>query len=551
MDAQHLSSATLIARLGLPPEDFPALTFCPTSLEGLESFLADLPRTNIAEVLNLLYRAIPQVAGLKLDPAAKMAMLDLLRPEIFEYSGRLTTKLALNEKNTRQVSLSLALLKNLAMGYKSVAVALVSAGPQQNQPLALSLNAAITVLSKMLIICWQCFFNPPRNLWLELHSLYLLARHRDIESLTPLSSQTIAIPALSPRVPYLKIVLAAAADPARFTPQDLKLLLLFLDHSAHLATIADTDPPGLFTIDPDRDQGPILTTKLNRAKPGYLHLHSQELAQYLRQYRGDVGMVSLPPRLIRQVSRYWSMDVVREDEHVEDGAPVSAIFGLNRLHRLLTKTRNIEEYVGKSQLVSFNRHKHETGQESDAWQDTPDSPERQHGTWLRPSQSNPDEPITFVSQREKLEVEPQPEYSAVRTNLSRRGACIELSSPPDNLTPGELVGIKASDANQWRIGIVRWTRITPRLSRLVGIEFITKNIAPCAVALSRESGLTSAYFPGLMLQNSDKSRELLLPSMPFTEHAQVTILTTKAKGSAMLVQSIESTFHLSIFRLDH
>lgn len=558
MDEPHFSSAALIARLSLPPQALPALSFCATSREGVEEFIADLPRTNTAEVLNRLYKALPEIAAVSLDVDSKTALLELIRPIVLEYTAKLTAKLAINEKNTRQVSLSLALLKNLALGYKSVAVAASAKAAEQPQQLASDLHAAITVLSTMLTTCWECFFNPPKNLWLELHSLYLLARAHRVESLTLFSAQAMANPALSPRAPYLRILLAAAADPSRFTPQDLKLLLAFLDNHAHLATLGGSDLNGLFTIDTDSDQGPILSAKMRHPQPWHLQLRSEELAKYVDQHSGAGKPSTLPPRLSRQISRYWSREVVRQDEHLDDKSTVTALFGLSRLHRQLTKTRNIEDFVAKSELVTFNRLRHESNPEPDIlsipekiWHDAPDRDKPIQGTWLRPAEINPDQPITFVSRNATQEPEAVKDFSAIRTNMSRNGACIELASPPENLTPGELVGIKSSDASQWRIGLVRWTRITPQLSRLAGIEFFGKSIIPCAVALAGETVATHRYFPGLILQNRDQSRELLLPSIPFTEQARVVILTSKAKGNGKLLEILESTFHLSIFKLDH
>src|SRR5690606_370820 len=143
----------LIARLSLAPQALPALSFCSTSYEGVQGFIADLPRTNTAEVLNRLYKALPEIAGVTLDIETKIALLELMRPISFEYTDNLTATSDINEQNIRQVSPSLALRKKLAMGHKAVAVAAAGTAAQQPQLLASSLHAAITVLSKMLTPC--------------------------------------------------------------------------------------------------------------------------------------------------------------------------------------------------------------------------------------------------------------------------------------------------------------------------------------------------------------------------------------------------------------
>src|SRR5690606_33909684 len=155
------------------------LSFCATSLSGVAVFLDELPRTNVAEVLNRLYRAMPEIAALDCEPRVKIDMLNLLRPEILQYTDHLTVRISISEKTTNDVSLAIDIQRNLARGYKTIIVGLQSADAVYRLLLADAIEDAISVLAKMLVTCWQCFLAPPANLWREIHALYLLARSRD------------------------------------------------------------------------------------------------------------------------------------------------------------------------------------------------------------------------------------------------------------------------------------------------------------------------------------------------------------------------------------
>src|SRR5690606_994286 len=139
---------------------------------------------------------------------------------------------------------------------------------------------------------------------------------------------------------------------------------------------------------------------------------------------------------------------------------------------------------------------------------------------------------------------------ATRINTSEKGACLELAAPPDHLAPGELVGINTAEDQQWRVGLVRWTRTTASLTRLLGIQFLSIDITPCAVAMVRGNTPQATYFPGLILDQSGDAADLLVPSMPFTDHCQIDIITSQWRKTATLPPAQETTFHLSLFRLD-
>ncbi len=552
MDASKLTTELLLGRLSLPGNQLESLTFCHSTPEGIEAFLADLPAANPPELLNRLYRAVPEIAALKGSPETRLAMLQLIEPVIFHHTDLLTERLTVTDKTARQLSLALALLKNLAMGYKSLLTDLLAANDAEPGQLATVTRLAIGALSRMLTTSWRCYITPPANAWREIHALYMVARVRGFETLTPFSAQAVNNQSLSPRAAYLRILLVAAADPARFSPRDLKLLLGFLDSHAQFAVLMDDDGEGLFVIDQDSDIGPVQRTRVARAPARAIGLDSAALITHVERYLGP-GEINLPPRLMRQLRRYWTSEITRTDEHRADLQQMDAVFGLSRIHRLLSRTARIDDFVTRSHAAAVRSglHIHAPGDfaPEKIWQDTRENEPVSRGTWLRATRSNPDDPIQFTTNNKAVKEDPVAIHRATRINVSERGTRIELPSPPDNLSPGELVALRGADSDAWRLGLVRWTRTTANLTRLAGIELLAGAFTPCASALIKEGHRVSAYFPGFLAGTPDSGETLLLPAMPFLEGHEALTLNSQIRARVQLADTLEATQQLSLFRI--
>lgn len=556
MKSPTLSIASLLKRLSLPTNRLDALSFCSPTLEGIDRFLSDLPVANTPEVLNRLYRAVPEVAALSADAEHQLAMLLRLQPTIFHHVDQLTERLIVTDKTARQLSLALALLKNLALGYKAVVVELLpdsaEHSPVQHQLLANALQLALSALARMLTTSWLCFVNPPANLWREIHALFLIARACCVETLTPFSSLSIDNPSLAPRTAYLRILLVSAADPARLSPRDLKLLLSFLDRHAQHAELFYQGENTLFVIDPDKDRGPILRTRMRTASPTFIGFDSTRLVTYIDRHLTS-SEINLPPRLLIQVRRYWSTEILRREEHREERQQVRAVFGLSRLHRLLTQTANIDDFVSRNQLLALRAGQPllpiEDTLPHRTWQDSRENEPGIDISWLRFSRNNPDLPISYTPQLKQKPETTAGFLDATQVNISDHGTCIELGTMPDNLSPGELVAIQDPGSPQWRLGLVRWTRITTSFSRLAGIEFLNLGTLPCAIALIRDSQRASAFFPAFLTRSDSGEESLLVPSLPFTEGNQALLIEGQQRHGVRLNRTIEATPQVTLFDL--
>src|SRR5690606_14481486 len=134
----------------------------------------------------------------------------------------LTKNLVLSPTTTKSLSLSIAMLKYLAEGYKSVLVNALKIPATPPNLIVSSSHSVIEVLSQILLECWECYIPPPANTWKEIHAVYQLVRLRNLESIAPDSSRTNTGAAATIRAAYVRPLLMASEDPSRYAPQELR-----------------------------------------------------------------------------------------------------------------------------------------------------------------------------------------------------------------------------------------------------------------------------------------------------------------------------------------
>src|SRR5690606_30634138 len=133
----------------------------------------------------------------------------------------LNQPLVLPEKARKVAALDQALQGHLANGYKLVATQGLAKISDRDvrQQVTLASYRAINALSNALLRCYQLYFPLPKNLWLEIHQLYLLAERNQL--LDRRLSQTDEA---TPKKAYVSALLLAAARPNQLRQQETSLI---------------------------------------------------------------------------------------------------------------------------------------------------------------------------------------------------------------------------------------------------------------------------------------------------------------------------------------
>lgn len=561
MELAKASLQTISGNLNLPAKSFDSLSFCDTEPEAIQEYVNSLPYTNPPEMCKLLYSGLPELAGLTISSERKVDILNAFLPATLNCVDKLTMSTAVNEKTVKSLSLAQALLRILGEGYKSTAVAASQESSPPTRVLTESIFAAMSLMNRTILICWQSYMATPENFWQELHSLYQLACHFELEnqSVSPgPSKQPVAL-----RSAYLKPLLISSANAGRFTPMELRSIYNALDQLTNLADLSSSHESGLFLVDTTSNAGPVYTSQAGSPSSNCLSLRTDRLVAALKipLDENEKERPLLSERIVTNLCAYWEEEKIRRDEHQPDTAELTVVLGIAPIHRLLSRTADLDEFLvnldqthhGNDYALFAGRkagHLQDMESANDVWHDAYDSMDTKHG--FAAAAKPEDAPIQF----KKVEVSRKPKerkkirgYTATRINKSARGACIELRDAPPSLSPGELIYVRDKATNAWRLGIIRWLQVTPKLHRLAGVEFIPGNIRPCAACVIKVERPVSPYLPGLLLQDG-KREEVILPSMPFKLRQRARLLSMESEKICPLRKITDTTFHLTRFLLD-
>ncbi len=569
----------LLQRLQPPVLNLETLTFARPQVSEIEKFILRLPTTNPAKTAQLLYGALRELNQLKLEPTAKLALIEPLQPHVISCADALTKNTSLSEQTMRAISTAQALLKHLLLGYKAVIAEAAQASEVKPKLIAQAIHGAFVSMNRILLTCWQCYITPPDKFWLELHTLYRIANYfyTDQQTVTWLEGGQKMRSTLT--TAYLKPLLLSCANPGHYTPVEIKQIFTFLDKWATLAELTPGHEEGLYVVDLDSDRGPVYASLAGPITANYVRLRNDKLVQALqdhfaREHSGDIKLITLPDRIVRNLCEYWDQEKVRTEDHMDDETLVQVVLGLTAIHNELSGYRSVDEFLSDVdkhhnlkayELFGENTsklHGKSVGNE-DAWDSGYDTQPRHSApdekTDATPAPSTSSLPDASVAMP-RATPRPPVYYQARQLNISERGVCIEFTDAPKQLSPGELIAIKdvSQLENNWTLGITRWVHITPRLKRVAGIEKLKLAVEPCAACVISDQRATSPYLPGLLFQAQARDKmgkqtladaEVIVPSMPFKQRNQISLLSNTREQRYVLGDPTDTTFHLSRFKV--
>lgn len=193
---------------------------------------APIPNFQRLKLLDLLYGQAERVANAEL-------------PRLHDVS------LPISRKQRQRVRVLLDVLETLTQDYFNTLAELFDPqGSGSSRVPHTSLRRAMQTIAWRVRITHLIAAPSAAGLWQLLHSAFLTARHLGLDEF-PGPQGTSSI-----RQIYIGILLAAAAQPASFSPDELEFISQFIDDSNPNIELLDTPPPesgGIFWIDLDKD----------------------------------------------------------------------------------------------------------------------------------------------------------------------------------------------------------------------------------------------------------------------------------------------------------
>lgn len=551
------------AKFHLPPQDMQAPTLFAPNCEAVKAWLAGLPKANLGQSTRSLYNAATELSRVRMAPALRLQILDLLRPPIHTATQGLrrhylNQPIELPEQAQKVARLAHVLHEQLATGYILVSVQTLTQGKSSGfsnpaQAIATAAHRSIVEHSQNLLRDYQLYRSPHPGCWATLHQLAKFAREQHLLGTVIADTQGGDC---SLEAAYLRALLLGGSHPNQLRQDHLAKVFQHALDWTDAARLAAPDN-ALLVVDPDSDEGPCYREFATLGEH-WLGIDTSRLAPLLNNQLDLVETQpltnqQLPPELLHHLIHTWSIALHRSHVRMDVCEQIEISLGMTATHHFISGEIDFDLLVnvrGHSKLALqddnvFLRPKTISTDKS--------SP---HDVW-----SSPYEPklgVMSVSleildsqmreQHQKTNVEKEREkfnsQKVDRINVSPGGLCITW--PPNSnvqLRSGEIVGIRETSQKQWSIGIVRWVQLTEVGPRL-GLELLSPSAIPYGGRVINKAGDPGEYQRVLVLpeiKQISQPTTLLAPRLPFRVGQKVSLMRNSKETRVQLTRKINST----------
>lgn len=563
-------------RLKLPDQDLQFLTIGSDQPKKLKAWVDELPLMNMGETSRQLYQYIQELNRLQIDARLRFQLLETVRPTILHVCGALgqhylNQSVVLPEKARRVASLAQALQGHMANGYKLVAVRgmrkLKDKDARAN--VVVSIHRAVTALTDTLIRCYQLYFPTPRNLWLELHQLYLLAESNGLETSEVSDPAFKVIESSTIADAYGRVLLLATAKPNQLRQQELSALYHATEEWSDLIAIKKAgESSDLFVFDLHQDRPPTYRTHVSVAGTESRYIDSADLVDRLsRVAAGQPPAGFSVPKgitdgLIKHLQQAWGALTERSFKRVSETGSIHLCLGLGALHYYTSGCVSFESQVSSGQLKILSddddnpflsgragksgpRPHKELLEGEDPWAHAADSGKRRMAEDARTEDIDFSR-ITSALQESARESKVHfQQYTCEKVNVSPGGYCLEWAGEaPAQLRTGELMGLREPGFDEWAVGVVRWVKQLPKQGVQFGAELLAPRAIPAGARVLKKTGDATDFMRVLVLpalHAIGQPATLLTPSVGFRTGFKLELVEQGKGGRVVLQRKVNST----------
>jgi hypothetical protein len=255
----------------LPAQDLSRLSLVSHQPRKLKEWVDALPMMNVGETSRLVFQTLQELTRLQIEAAERLELLELLRPTVHALCNALSKhylnqSVMLPERATKVATLAQAMQSHLATGYKLVVLSQLDKLTRKRDPEALRLAAtaahrAITELTGNLLRSTQLYLSTPPNLWLELHTLYLLSAEQQLTQPVADNLGRYADKSTVEQA-YIRALLLATCKPNKLRQSEIAQICQLSEVWAPLIRLREFSGSGeLFVFDLSKDAPPTYRTQ--------------------------------------------------------------------------------------------------------------------------------------------------------------------------------------------------------------------------------------------------------------------------------------------------
>ncbi|MEN8260361.1 MAG: hypothetical protein ABFS02_07215 [Pseudomonadota bacterium] len=205
---------------------------------ALRCWLDELPTANYGMTARALHERINQLNGIEANALFRLEALELMRPSFLMIQEYLRARISstgfpLGEDEQKIGGLLAQITRNLSTSYWLVVRDLTqkTAGWFQNKHTALAIQRVMGGLSGVLLTYYLMALPVPNWVWLDLHSLYRLAREKKKDGFK-VKDEAFHLKHTSIENTYKQILLVSLADPCGLLQKEILELYAFSEKLA-------------------------------------------------------------------------------------------------------------------------------------------------------------------------------------------------------------------------------------------------------------------------------------------------------------------------------
>jgi cyclic-di-GMP-binding protein len=527
-------------KLRVPRQELDQSSFFDCDEKTVQAWVDALPMANLGETTRKLYRALSELNQVRVLPALRASLLDILRSPIY-YVSRALTKHYLNQpivlpiQASKVVDLAHAMHHQLAVGYTIVATHTVALGKRaglgkSKQLIAKALHRAITDHTLNMQRHYQLYEPIDEGVWHNLHQFYCLARQHNILNQVVKDEE---FDESTVEGSYVRALLIGCAKPNQLRQEDFMGIFKPLTYWADMCRIVGADMRGLFVIDPKGDTPPVYRELYDSVlEDHWLSLDTGILVMHLKRLQHDGnntelktgdGEHSISRDLLAHLTQAWSVMSKRTFMRMEGDDVLHVSVGLSATHHFVSGELSFESLVAERGASTFAM------QHVNPFMSKPSTQVRHKDVWDSPYEANvgqtnvPLEEIDYTirsheskRKRKTTAKEKYPRYNVNMINSSAHGYCIEWpTNTAAHIKTGEVIGVKQPSSHNWSIGVIRWVIHNRNQKTQLGLELISPSASPYGARIIHIKGEQAEY-----------SRTLVLPEIPAIKRP-VTLLTPR------------------------
>lgn len=504
-----------IGKSGLTlPEETGALTNkCEMSLPALQQWLNQLPLSDLSETAKRLYIILQDSHQANISSELRFEILSFLKPTLDYLSEEIqkfyTSQEILSASESLTVDLIYALYIEMINGYKLVIEDTVQTFFCNKKMLLKAIQNAMHYGIKILFDSYTQHHNPPPGIWLDLHSLFILAQQKKFEK-KPLFNEKESSKLNTLGDMYKHCLLFAIAHPFRLRRDEIIHLIPAIEEWAPLLTLQKTtNNKNSFVVDIQSDTGPKNTLYFKPSQEAY-YLVMDKINERLNNLLSldrtvnnqsstslSVQELALSSGLLELLINSWvSPGEVNRGRQKAQGK-ISVCLGINAIQWQISNSR-------LSSLTMFNNVIN-----------TKSVTEKENMDTLP------------INQPENEKTAKNATFNCELIDQSEGGYCLKwLQDIPPNLQCGEIIGLEkeANPPKAWSIGTIRWIKSEEDYSILLGIQVL--GIESIAVKTRLEKDTDATFLPAILLANPSNQKKpmtLITPPLYFNSNLNVII----------------------------